>query len=46
VLHAYGGDLFATPRSSWDPETHREIPLDWRKVRSVSDDDGSKAAGS
>ena len=34
VLHAYGGDLFATPRSNWDPETHREIPFDWEKVRS------------
>jgi predicted metal-dependent enzyme (double-stranded beta helix superfamily) len=32
VLHAYGGDLFATPRSSWDPETHEEIPFDWEKV--------------
>lgn len=34
VLHAYGGDLFATPRSNWDPETHKEIPFDWEKVRS------------
>jgi predicted metal-dependent enzyme (double-stranded beta helix superfamily) len=34
VLHAYGGDLFATPRSNWDPETHEEIPYDWEKVRS------------
>jgi predicted metal-dependent enzyme (double-stranded beta helix superfamily) len=34
VLHAYGGDLFGTPRSNWDPETHEEIPFDWRKVRS------------
>lgn len=34
VLHAYGGDLFATPRSNWDPETHREIPFDWGKARS------------
>ena len=34
VLHAYGGDLFATPRSNWDPETHEEIPFDWEKVRS------------
>jgi len=34
ALHAYGGDLFATPRSNWDPETHKEIPFDWEKVRS------------
>ena len=34
VLHAYGGDLFATPRSHWDPETHEEIPYEWEKVRS------------
>lgn len=34
VLHAYGGDLFGTPRSNWDPETYEEIPFDWRKVRS------------
>jgi predicted metal-dependent enzyme (double-stranded beta helix superfamily) len=34
ILHAYGGDLFATPRSNWDPETHEEIPYDWSKVRS------------
>lgn len=34
VIHAYGGDLFSTPRSNWDPETHKEIPFDWEKVRS------------
>ena len=34
VLHAYGGDLFATPRSNWDPETSKEIPYDWKKVLS------------
>ena len=34
VLHAYGGDLFAIPRSNWDPKTHKEIPFDWKKVRS------------
>lgn len=34
VLHAYGGDLFATPRSNWDPETNEEIPFDWEKVNS------------
>jgi predicted metal-dependent enzyme (double-stranded beta helix superfamily) len=34
VLHAYGGDLFATARSSWDPDTHEEIPYDWSNVRS------------
>jgi predicted metal-dependent enzyme (double-stranded beta helix superfamily) len=33
VLHAYGGDLFATPRSSWDPETLEEISFDWEKSR-------------
>lgn len=38
ALHAYGGDLFSTPRSNWDPETNREIPFDWDKVKS---DDGS-----
>jgi len=32
VLHAYGGDLFGTPRSNWDPQTHEEIPFDWKKV--------------
>jgi predicted metal-dependent enzyme (double-stranded beta helix superfamily) len=34
VLHAYGGDLFATPRSNWNPETNEEVPYDWAKVRS------------
>jgi len=34
VLHAYGGDLLAVSRSNWDPETHKEIPFDWQKVRS------------
>lgn len=34
VLHAYVGDLIGTPRSNWDPETHKEIPFDWEKVRS------------
>lgn len=34
VLHAYGGDLFGVARSNWDPETHEEVPFDWRKVRS------------
>ncbi|HMB72956.1 MAG TPA: hypothetical protein VKQ06_05250 [Gammaproteobacteria bacterium] len=34
VLHAYGGDLFATPRSNWDPVTHKEVPYDWKQVRS------------
>jgi len=34
VLHAYGGDLFSIPRSTWDAETHAEIPFDWQKVRS------------
>lgn len=32
ALHAYGGDLFATPRSSWNLETQEEIPFDWQKV--------------
>lgn len=32
ALHAYGGDLFGVDRSSWDPETHEEIPFDWRKT--------------
>ena len=35
ALHAYGGDLFATPRSHWDPKTHEEIPFDWQKVLST-----------
>ena len=34
ALHAYGGDLFAVERSTWNPETHEEIPFDWRAVRS------------
>lgn len=34
VLHAYGGDLFTTPRSNWDPDTYKETPFDWSKVRS------------
>jgi len=34
ALHAYGGDLLSTPRSNWDPETHEEIPYDWEKVSS------------
>jgi predicted metal-dependent enzyme (double-stranded beta helix superfamily) len=35
VLHAYGGDLFGVSRSNWDPETHEEIPFDWKKVAST-----------
>ena len=38
VLHAYGGDLFATPRSNWDPETHKEIPFDWEKVKASTEE--------
>jgi len=34
VLHAYGGDLFATPRSNWDADTHEEHVFDWQNVRS------------
>ncbi len=37
ALHAYGGDLFSTPRSNWDPDTKREIPFDWNKVTSAGD---------
>ncbi|MBK8978171.1 MAG: hypothetical protein IPM29_19880 [Planctomycetes bacterium] len=33
MVHAYGRDLFGVDRSSWDPQTHEEIPFDWRKVR-------------
>ncbi|MDG2304092.1 MAG: cysteine dioxygenase family protein [Candidatus Binatia bacterium] len=36
ALHVYGGDLFATPRSNWDPDTHKEIPFAWEKVSSAS----------
>jgi predicted metal-dependent enzyme (double-stranded beta helix superfamily) len=32
AIHAYGGDLFTTPRSSWDAETHEETAFDWRRV--------------
>lgn len=34
ALHAYGGDLFATPRSTWDPDTQQETLFDWRRVLS------------
>ena len=34
ALHAYGGDLLATPRSTWDAESHEETAFDWRKVAS------------
>jgi hypothetical protein len=34
ALHAYGGDLFAVPRSNWNPEILEEIPYDWQNVRS------------
>lgn len=33
-IHAYGGNLLATPRSTWHPETHEETQFDWRKVAS------------
>jgi predicted metal-dependent enzyme (double-stranded beta helix superfamily) len=36
ALHAYGGDLLTTPRSTWDPETHHEIPFAWRTVIHLS----------
>lgn len=32
VFHVYGGDLFATERSSWNPETHEETVFDWSQV--------------
>ena len=38
VMHAYGGDLFRTPRSNWDPDTHEELPFDWESVSSASND--------
>lgn len=38
ALHAYGGDLLATPRSNWNPDTHEEIPFDWEQVSSDSND--------
>lgn len=28
ALHVYGGDLFGTPRSEWDPTTFEEHPYD------------------
>lgn len=28
AIHVYGGDLFAAPRSEWDPETLLEHPGD------------------
>jgi predicted metal-dependent enzyme (double-stranded beta helix superfamily) len=28
AIHVYGGDLLATPRSEWDPDTHDELPYD------------------
>lgn len=34
AIHAYGGDLFATRRSSWDAQTHEETEFDWSKVAS------------
>ena len=38
ALHAYGGDLFAVERSNWDPETHEEIPFDWKSVRTRTEE--------
>lgn len=26
AIHVYGGDFFGTPRSEWDPKTHKEQP--------------------
>ncbi len=37
ALHAYGGDLFATPRSSWDAESFEEIPFDWNTVNTTDE---------
>jgi predicted metal-dependent enzyme (double-stranded beta helix superfamily) len=28
AIHVYGGDLFGTPRSEWDPSTFEERPYD------------------
>ena len=35
AIHVYGGDFFDTPRSEWDPETHREHPYDVEHTRRV-----------
>jgi predicted metal-dependent enzyme (double-stranded beta helix superfamily) len=40
ALHAYGGDLLKTPRSTWDPDTQEEIPFDWKKVAKDAADAG------
>jgi predicted metal-dependent enzyme (double-stranded beta helix superfamily) len=33
AIHVYGGDFFATPRLDWDPETRREQPYDFERLR-------------
>jgi hypothetical protein len=35
AIHIYGGDLFGTPRSDWDPETFEERPFDVEGARKV-----------
>jgi len=34
AIHAHGGDLLATERSNWNPETREEMKYDWRAVAS------------
>jgi len=35
TIHIYGGDVFGTPRSEWDPETREERPFDIECARKV-----------
>ena len=35
AIHVYGGDLFAMPRSEWDPETLEERPYDLENAKRV-----------
>jgi predicted metal-dependent enzyme (double-stranded beta helix superfamily) len=35
AIHVYGGDIFAVPRSEWDPETLEERPYDVENFKRV-----------
>lgn len=41
AIHVYGGDLFAAPRSEWDPETLLEQPGDVARTLRLLEEQGS-----
>jgi len=42
ALHIYGGDLFQTPRSQWDPATLREERSDGDVIRAMFEEENAR----